>query len=167
MIVAQTTILGLNNGHSTFTILGREGMYCIQIIHSSLDKLQKIFNTIIEKAEIFEKQKKDDNIIQFQKIQMARAMLEAKKAQLIELRSETADLRKTAEDLEKRQPILKDFDTPQKLEKEKEFEQEQQQDVNQKDMLPPDQKQDGLDLNNPNLGIISIDDRRYNVNNEL
>jgi hypothetical protein len=33
---------------------------------------------------------------------MARAMLDAKKAQLIELRSENADLRKTADDLEKR-----------------------------------------------------------------
>ncbi|KAA6389846.1 MAG: hypothetical protein EZS28_014628 [Streblomastix strix] len=153
---------------SSFVQIGREAMYTLQIIHSSLDKLKMIINTIIEKTELTEKQKQDDNINQFQKLQMARAMLDAKKAQLIELRSETADLRKTADDLEKRQPILKDVEVPQKLnEKEKEFEQEGQQDVNQKDMLPPDQKQDGLDLNNPNLGIISIDDRRYNVNNEL
>ncbi|KAA6374983.1 MAG: hypothetical protein EZS28_029490 [Streblomastix strix] len=99
---------------------------------------------------------------------MARARLDAKKAQFIELRLETADLRKTADDLKKRQPILKDVETPQNLnEKEKEVEQEQQQDVNQKDMLPPDQKQDGLDQNNPNLGIISFNDRRYNANDEL
>ncbi|KAA6359655.1 MAG: hypothetical protein EZS28_044818, partial [Streblomastix strix] len=34
-------------------------------------------------------------------------------------------------------------------------------------MTPTDQKQDGLELSNPNLGIIDIDERRSNVNSEL
>ncbi|KAA6369417.1 MAG: hypothetical protein EZS28_035055, partial [Streblomastix strix] len=98
---------------------------------------------------------------------MARIMLDAKQAQLIELRSETADLKKQADELEKRQPILKDIEhLQQQGEKQKEKEAlslEQKQDEN-KQLL---QISDDLDLSNKNLGIKNIDDRRYKENNEL
>ncbi|KAA6384182.1 MAG: hypothetical protein EZS28_020291 [Streblomastix strix] len=98
---------------------------------------------------------------------MARIMLDTQQVQLIELRSETADLKKQADELEKRQPILKDIEhIQQQGEKEKEKESqspEQEQDENKLQQ----QISDDLDLSNQNLGIKNIDDRRYKENNEL
>ncbi|KAA6375201.1 MAG: hypothetical protein EZS28_029271 [Streblomastix strix] len=88
---------------------------------------------------------------------MARMMLDAKQAQLIELRSETEDLKKQADELEKIQPILKDIES----------QQQQGKKEKDKDAQSSQQEQDDLDLKSPNLGVISIDDRRYNANSEI
>ncbi|KAA6378026.1 MAG: putative AGC family protein kinase [Streblomastix strix] len=87
---------------------------CIQDIHNSLEKLQKLINIFTDKVEITEKRKQEKHLIRIQKLQLARALLDAKKAQLNELRAETAELMKI-EDIEKRQPILKDGEIPQNL----------------------------------------------------
>ncbi|KAA6363416.1 MAG: hypothetical protein EZS28_041057, partial [Streblomastix strix] len=164
MTVASTATSEVISLPSNTPQFGKEtANLCIQDIHNSLEKLQKLINAFTDKVEITEKQKQDDNILQFQKLQMARASLDTKKAQLSELRSENADLRKT-EDIEKKYSILKEVEIPQNLnEKENEvYKQERQQEIDMKYMTSTDQKQDVQQLNNPNLGIISIDDRRYN-----
>ncbi|KAA6364407.1 MAG: hypothetical protein EZS28_040066 [Streblomastix strix] len=112
---------------------------------------------------------------------MARAMLDEKKAQLTELHHETENLRKQAHDLQNNKQNQNDNEcTEQCNEKQSNCVISSVTDqpttsntsdntalqtlVEQTQLIYP---QDELELNNPNFGIINIDDKRYNVNDEL
>ncbi|KAA6382381.1 MAG: hypothetical protein EZS28_022091, partial [Streblomastix strix] len=112
---------------------------------------------------------------------MAREMKYAKIALLTEQHSETENLRKQAIDLQNsKQDQSDNKNTEQCNEKQSNCvissvtdqpttsntsdNTAQQTLVEQTQLIQP---QDELDLNNPNFGIINIDNRRYNVNNEL
>ncbi|KAA6391319.1 MAG: hypothetical protein EZS28_013153 [Streblomastix strix] len=124
---------------------------------NSMALAPKVFNIIIEKTIQAEEQKKEIFLNQIQKINMTRIILDAKQAQLIKLRSETADLKKQADELEKIQ--IPQNDTGSKDENDDNIKEKYAQSLKQ--------EQDDLDLKSPNFGMISIVDRRYNANNEL
>ncbi|KAA6396756.1 MAG: hypothetical protein EZS28_007720 [Streblomastix strix] len=147
--------------------LGQDARNYIEIIHTSLVKLQNIFDVLIEKLEQTEIKIEEDRKSQTQKIEMVKLMLDAKNAQIMELKEETANLRKQQEDVEKQiveGTIYRETEQKQKIDqleiKQKENEEIKQEKEKEKEVILDDskEKQQLQDLKD---GTPKIEERRY------